>query len=67
MEQLRCQSPDMAEKELMAYLVAHNLIRCLIAEAIAAYQVDLEDRGRQLHHPKKVIHHAELLKSLSGE
>jgi hypothetical protein len=27
MEQLRCKSPDMAEKELLAYLVAHNLIR----------------------------------------
>jgi hypothetical protein len=42
MEQLRCQTPDMAEKELLAYLVAHNLVRCLIAQAIATYQVDLE-------------------------
>ena len=42
MEQLRCKSPDMAEKELLAYLVAHNLIRCLMAEAVARYQVDLE-------------------------
>lgn len=42
MEQLRCKSPDMAEKELLAYLVAHNLIRCLIAEAVTRYQVDLE-------------------------
>ena len=42
MEQLRCKSPDMAEKELLAYLVAHNLIRCLIAEAVARYPVDLE-------------------------
>ena len=42
MEQLRCKTPDMAEKELLAYLVAHNLIRCLIAEAVARYQVDLE-------------------------
>ena len=33
---------DMAEKELLAYLVAHNLIRCLIAEEVARYQVDLE-------------------------
>jgi hypothetical protein len=31
MEQIRCKSQDMAEKELLAYLVAHNLIRCLIA------------------------------------
>ena len=42
MEQLRCQTPDMAEKELLAYLVAHNLIRCVIAEAFATYQVDIE-------------------------
>ena len=42
MEQLRCQTPDMAEKELLAYLVAHNLVRCLIAEAVATYQVELE-------------------------
>jgi hypothetical protein len=42
MEQLRCQTPDMAEKELLAYLVAHNLIRCLIAEAVATYHVELE-------------------------
>jgi Transposase DDE domain len=42
MEQLRCKSPDMAEKELLAYLIAHNLIRCVIAEAVALHQVDLE-------------------------
>lgn len=35
MELLRCQSPDMAEKELLAYLVAYNLIRCLMAQAVA--------------------------------
>ena len=42
MEQLRCKSPEMAEKELLAYLVAHNLIRCVMAEAGAHAQVDLE-------------------------
>src|SRR6266851_4331948 len=42
MEQLRCKTPDMVEKELLAYLVAHNLIRCVIAEAVARYSVDLE-------------------------
>ena len=42
MEQLRCKSPDMAEKELLAYLIAHNLIRCVIAEAVARFSVDLE-------------------------
>jgi hypothetical protein len=42
MEALRCQTPDMAEKELLAYLVAHNLIRCVMAEAVARDPVDLE-------------------------
>jgi hypothetical protein len=42
LEQLRCKTPDMAEKELLAYLVAHNLIRCVMAEAAARYPVDLE-------------------------
>ena len=42
MEQLRCKSPDMAEKELLAYLIAHNLIRCVIAQAVALHRVDLE-------------------------
>jgi hypothetical protein len=42
MEELRCKTPDMAEKELLAYLVAHNLIRCIMAEAVARYQVDLQ-------------------------
>jgi len=42
MEQLRCKTPDMAEKELLTYLVAHNLIRCVMAEVVARYAVDLE-------------------------
>ena len=42
MEQLRCKTPDMAEKELLAYLVAHNLVRCVIAEAVARHAADLE-------------------------
>jgi len=42
MEQLRCKSPEMAEKELLAYLVAHNLVRCVMAEAVDSYSVDLE-------------------------
>jgi len=42
MEQLRCKSPDMVEKELLIYLLAHNLIRCLMAEAISQYQGELE-------------------------
>jgi hypothetical protein len=42
MERLRCKSPAMAEKELLTYLVAHNLIRCVMAETVARYEVDLE-------------------------
>jgi hypothetical protein len=40
-EALRCQSPEMAQKELLTYLVAHNLIRCVMAEVVARYSVDL--------------------------
>jgi Transposase DDE domain len=42
MEQLRCQSPEMAQKELLAYLVAYNLIRCLMAEAVASAGVEMD-------------------------
>ena len=42
MEALRCQSPEMVQKELLAYLVAHNLVRCVMAEAVARYHVPLE-------------------------
>jgi hypothetical protein len=42
MEQLRCKTPEMAEKELLAYLVAHNRVRCLMAEAVAVHRVELE-------------------------
>src|SRR5207253_10261765 len=42
MEQLRCQTPEMVQKELLAYLVAHNLVRCVIAQAIATHKIDLE-------------------------
>jgi hypothetical protein len=42
MEPLRCKTPEMAEKELLAYLVAHNLVRCLMAEVVATHRVELE-------------------------
>jgi hypothetical protein len=32
----------MAQKEMPAYLLAHNLVRCVMAEALARYQVKLE-------------------------
>jgi hypothetical protein len=40
MEELRCRTPAMAHKELLAFLIAHNFMRCLIAQAANAHQVD---------------------------
>jgi len=42
MEQLRCKSPERVHKELLMYLIAHNLIRYVMAEAAGAYAVELE-------------------------
>ena len=42
LEQLRCQSPTMVRKELLAGLIAHNLIRCVMAEAAQVYEAELE-------------------------
>ena len=42
MEQLRCHTPDMAQKEVLAYLIAYNLIRCLMAQAVAQAGVQME-------------------------
>ena len=42
MEALRCLSLEMVEKELLAYLGADNLVRCLMAEAVAVAGVEME-------------------------
>jgi hypothetical protein len=42
MEYLRCKSPDMVEKELLIYLLAYNLVRYLMAEAIHRYAGELQ-------------------------
>ena len=42
MDLLRGHSPAMVQKELYARLIAHNLIRCLVAQAAAAHRVALE-------------------------
>lgn len=42
LEQLRCQSPAMARKELLAGLIAYNLIRSVMAEAARSYDAELE-------------------------
>ncbi len=42
LERLRCQSPTMVRKELLAGLIAHNLIRCVMAEAARSHDAELE-------------------------
>ena len=42
MECLRCQSPAMVHKELLTYLVAHNLIRCVMAESASIHEVSID-------------------------
>lgn len=43
MEMLRTKSPAMAEKELMMFLIAHNMIRCLIAESAGLHDKHIEN------------------------
>ena len=42
MELLRCQSPAMARKEVLAYLIAHNLVRCVMTEAAQVHDAALD-------------------------
>jgi hypothetical protein len=42
LETLKCLSPALAQKELLVGLLAHNLLRCVIAEAAQAQAVPLE-------------------------
>jgi len=42
MATLRCQSPAMARKEVLAYLIAHNLVRCVMAEAALVQDARLD-------------------------
>jgi hypothetical protein len=41
-EMLRSHSPEMLQKELYAHLIAHNLIRCTMAQAAVEHDVPLE-------------------------
>jgi len=41
METLHCLSPAMVEKELLAFLIAHNLTRWVMAQAAREHAVDL--------------------------
>ena len=42
MEVLRCKSPQLLHKELEMFFIAYNLIRCLMAQASAIYDVPME-------------------------
>lgn len=42
MEMLRSRSPQMLQKEIYAHLIAHNLIRCTMAQAATEHAVPLE-------------------------
>jgi hypothetical protein len=42
MEHLRCLSPAMVKKELLAFLIAHNLLRWIMAQAAREYAVELD-------------------------
>ncbi len=42
LEWLECKSPRMAGKELLACLIAYNIIRCVMAEAAEFHGVELE-------------------------
>lgn len=41
LEMLRSQSPEMAQKEVYARLIAHNLIRCTMAQAASTHHLPL--------------------------
>jgi hypothetical protein len=41
MENLRARSPEMAQKELLLFFIAHNLLRWVMAEAARSQDVDL--------------------------
>lgn len=66
MEYLRCRTPEMARKELLAYLIAHNFIRCLIAQASATHNVPRTrisfkgtiDAARSFHQAMQSTHSA---------
>ena len=42
MEQLRCQSPAMVQKEFLMHLIGYNLIRAVMVETVRRHEVPLE-------------------------
>jgi hypothetical protein len=41
-EVLRCQSPEMVHKEVEMFLIAYNLVRCLMAQAATIHPAPLD-------------------------
>lgn len=83
MESLRSRSPEMAQRELLTRLIAHNLVRCVMAQAAAGHHMPLErisfkgslDSVRQFSHAmaqaksnkKRQLFWAELLRTLAAD
>jgi len=42
MAHLKCLTPEMVKKELCMFLIAHNFLRCLMAQAAAQAQIKIE-------------------------
>jgi len=42
MEHLSCRTPQMVQKELLAFFIAHNLLRWVMAESARSQKVDFE-------------------------
>lgn len=42
MAHLKCLTPPMVQKELCMFLIAHNLLRCLMAQAAAQAQIQIK-------------------------
>jgi hypothetical protein len=42
MAHLKCLSPQMVRKEVCMFLIAHNLLRCLMAQAAAQARINIE-------------------------
>ncbi len=56
METLSCCTPEMAEKELWVYLLAYNLIRLLMAQAVLLADVIPRQPGFCIHREIKKTH-----------
>lgn len=42
MQMLNCRSPQLLEKELLIFLISHNMMRWMMAQAASQHEVDIE-------------------------